>query len=101
MKLFLPWELQNAIANKDAKSIANIRNYANQLASIKVLELPIPLSVLRVQLEMAPHPDDVMGAADSRGQKFLHDADEVREGDDRKPDGYDERLALLIAQQGK
>lgn len=100
MKLFLPWELANAQEKGDMRSIALIRNQAEQLAAIKYLELPIPIDMVRLQLGFeVPHPDTVMGEADSRGAKFLHDPDEVREGDDKKPDGYDERLLQLIKGQ--
>lgn len=101
MKLFLPWELDSALATADLRSLGLIRNNAQNIAALKVLELPIPIDVIRLQLGFkVPHPDTVMQLADSRGAKYLHDVDEVRAGDDKKPNGYDERLAQLLATTG-
>lgn len=85
MRPFLRWEylLAKATANDELLNLfpKNLENFAY----IKYAGFPITIDELRAELKQPPHPDTIQALPDSRGKKFLDDANVDRDGDDVVP----------------
>ena len=89
MRPFLRWEyaLTKAVADAtgDTSVLISFRIHLESFCFIKYAEFPITIDELRAELKQPPHPDTIQGLPDSRGKKFLNDANVDKEGDDIVP----------------
>lgn len=85
MRPFLRWEYLLAKATANTELLALFMKNLENFAFIKYAGFPITIDELRAELKQPPHPDTIQGLPDSRGQKFLDDANVDRDGDDVVP----------------
>lgn len=100
MKLFLRWQIQELLASHAAVP-GVITNYAPVLAALKELEFDVSVDETLVAIGYPPHPDSIMQRPNSRGSAMIHAADIWMEGDDVKPEGYNEALNAWLISVGK
>lgn len=89
MRPFLRWEyaLTKAVSDTtgDVSLLSLFQRYLQNFCFIKYAEFPITIDELRFQIDKSTHPDTIQGLPDSRGKKFLNDANVDKEGDDVVP----------------
>ena len=85
MRPFLRWEYLLAKATANEELLNLFRRNLENFVYIKYAGFPITIDELRAELKQPPHPDTIQGLPDSRGQKFLDDANVDKEGDDIVP----------------
>lgn len=85
MRPFLRWEYLLAKASANTELLALFTKNLENFAFIKYTQFPVCIDELRQELKQPPHPDTIQGLPDSRGQKFLDDANVDKEGDDVVP----------------
>lgn len=89
MRPFLRWEytLAKVVAEAtgDQSLLTLFQMYLQTFCFLKFAEFPVVIDELRAELKQPPHPDTIQGLPDSRGRKFLNDANVDKDGDDVVP----------------
>lgn len=89
MRPFLRWEytLAKVVAEAtgDQSLLTLFQRYLQTFCFLKFAEFPVVIDELRAELKQPPHPDTIQGLPDSRGRKFLDDANVDKDGDDVVP----------------
>lgn len=102
MKLFTRAEIEKAIGRSGAVP-GVITSYSGLIKCLRDLEFDVTVNEVRALMLQVPHPDTLMGVdpALDRGNKYIHAPNEDREGDDRFPDGYLDRLNAYLVSIGR
>lgn len=89
--IYLPWEIEfNAIYLKRGFSVFETHSaFWDVLVKHRV---PIKVNWLRAWLNYGPHPDDRIDPGSSRGQKYVYELHEPKEGDDVIPPGISKKF---------
>ncbi len=99
MKIFTRGEIAHELATKNTVP-GVISNYAALVKTLMDLEFDVTVNEVRSLMLRPPHIDTLTGVPDDRGQKFIHQIDEHRDGDDKLPDNYDDLVKQYLATIG-